>query len=89
MKDQDLEHAQRDGVRMSELAQLFRDTWSLHPDFACRAPGRVNLIGEHIDYHGYSVMPMALSSQDVVIAVGRKMDAVSYTHLTLPTKRIV
>ena len=34
------------------------------------APGRVNLIGEHTDYNGGFVMPLAIRKQTIVVGRG-------------------
>ncbi|XP_030354036.1 N-acetylgalactosamine kinase isoform X7 [Strigops habroptila] len=54
--------------RLQKLKELFISKFGSAPKFYVRAPGRVNLIGEHIDYCGYAVLPMAIE-QDILIAV--------------------
>lgn len=46
--------------RLQHLKNTFETKYGESPHFYACAPGRVNLIGEHIDYCGYSVLPMAI-----------------------------
>uniref|UniRef100_A0A8C9WUS1 Galactokinase 2 n=1 Tax=Sander lucioperca TaxID=283035 RepID=A0A8C9WUS1_SANLU len=46
--------------RLQNLKNTFETKYGQSPHFYACAPGRVNLIGEHIDYCGYSVLPMAI-----------------------------
>jgi galactokinase len=54
-------------------ASLFRATFGVPPVAAASAPGRVNLIGEHTDYNGGPVLPIAIAARTVV-AVGPAED---------------
>ncbi|XP_056428204.1 N-acetylgalactosamine kinase isoform X3 [Hyla sarda] len=54
--------------RLLKLKEMFISKFGSEPLFYARAPGRVNLIGEHIDYCGYAVLPMAVE-QDILAAV--------------------
>lgn len=46
----------------------FAEAFGGLPDLLARAPGRVNLIGEHTDYNDGFVLPMAISGQSLVVA---------------------
>ncbi|KAJ2678115.1 galactokinase [Coemansia spiralis] len=56
------------GVRYQTLVEKFVSIYGEKPDFIARAPGRVNIIGEHIDYCGFPVFPMAIVP-DCLVAV--------------------
>jgi galactokinase len=55
-----------DSVSPEEITR-FSEHFGAGPTHFCRAPGRVNLIGEHTDYNGLPVFPMALQREIVVI----------------------
>src|ERR1043166_1389243 len=44
----------------------FRKRFSRDPEYLVAAPGRVNLIGEHTDYNGGYVLPMAIERYVVI-----------------------
>lgn len=48
------------------LHALFRENFDATPTLVTRAPGRVNLIGEHTDYNDGFVLPCAISKQTTV-----------------------
>ncbi|QLC25358.1 galactokinase [Parasphingopyxis algicola] len=54
---------------LAQTAAAFRDAYSADPALAARAPGRVNLIGEHTDYNDGFVLPCAIGFETVV-AIG-------------------
>lgn len=53
--------------RWNSLLTKFSKDFGYQASFVARSPGRVNIIGEHIDYSLYSVLPMAITA-DAIIA---------------------
>ncbi|GAA1750106.1 galactokinase [Rothia terrae] len=67
--------AQETGAHVARVRQAFIDEFGYEPARVFSAPGRVNLIGEHIDYNGGIVMPLALPHRTFV-AISPRTDGV-------------
>lgn len=61
------------------LEEVFHETFGSAPTHRARAPGRVNLMGEHLDYNGLAVLPMALQ-HEVRIALTPRDDGMVVLH---------
>jgi galactokinase len=45
---------------VTQLTRVFQESYGSPPDHIIRAPGRVNLLGEHVDYNDGLVLPAAI-----------------------------
>jgi galactokinase len=58
-------------VDYAALISRFEQRFGHRPAFLARAPGRVNLIGEHTDYNDGFVLPMAIDREVAVVGAPR------------------
>ncbi|MDA0329893.1 MAG: galactokinase [Gemmatimonadetes bacterium] len=68
---------------MRDVSEAFEALFGAPPTYVARAPGRVNLIGEHIDYNDLPVFPMALQ-RAVRIALRPRDDGRVVLHNVSP-----
>lgn len=74
-------------VRWDNLLKQFEKDYGHNADFVSRSPGRVNIIGEHIDYSLYSVLPMAITA-DALLAVSTFDDTSSTNSFKIKVSNV-
>ncbi|MDO4914763.1 galactokinase [Corynebacterium sp.] len=73
--------ARSDQQLIADATTLFTETFGGKPDGVWAAPGRVNLIGDHVDYAGGVSIPFALPHVTAVAARRRTDDTISIVSL--------
>ncbi len=61
------------------ISQHFKTIFGTKPSLVARAPGRINLIGEHLDYNGGFVLPAAIDKA-IWFAMGLRPDNELHFH---------
>lgn len=73
MPDRSNETGSAPATEVSEVGEEFSAQFGRPPEGVWRAPGRVNLIGDHTDYSGGFAMPFAIE-RHVTLAAARRRD---------------
>ncbi len=80
------------------ITKIFREKFGTTPAFIARAPGRVNLLGEHVDYNDGFVLPAAIdratyiafspsgSDRSTIVAADFNNEKISFTSQSISSK---
>lgn len=63
------------------LNKAFKDHFGTEPALVAASPGRINLIGEHVDYNGGFVLPAAIDKKIYVAIAPRNDDKINLLAL--------
>jgi galactokinase len=66
-------------ARLVDIKQEFKGVFGYQPATVVRAPGRVNLIGEHTDYNDGYVLPVAID-RSILMAAAPRLDRQVVLH---------
>lgn len=73
----------------ADLANKFFDTYGLQPAATYFTPGRVNLIGEHIDYNGGLVFPCAITLGTWLALAPNNDGVIRFKSLNFPEDKAI
>lgn len=71
-------------MEVKELKQAFKEAYAKEATAVYFSPGRVNLIGEHVDYNGGFVFPCALSFGTYMLVAPNGTHAMHFKSLNMP-----
>ena len=72
-----------------DIIDIFSNKNSARPDLLIRAPGRVNLIGEHIDYNDGPVLPAAIDREVKIAASGNTDSKIQLHAIDLDQETVI
>jgi N-acetylgalactosamine kinase len=74
-------HAERRGVYLQALKKFIRVYGAHHPVIISRSPGRINLMGRHVDHQGGYTNYMAINSEVILVAGMRNDDVIDIHNI--------
>jgi galactokinase len=81
-----LDRHKRSAMNTDAMIKEFSSQFGKTPDHIFFCPGRVNLIGEHIDYNGGKVMPCAISLGTWLVVSKNNNKLLRFSSLNFPEK---